>query len=71
MEVIKEEKDMSPRKATTKAAAAEVKEAVKATPVTTEDKKTETSAKKAPVKRAAAKKETAAAKKIADIQKWS
>ena len=49
---------MSPRKTTTKAAAAEVKEAVKATPVTTEDKKTETTAKKAP-----AKKETAAAKK--------
>ena len=54
---------MSPRKTTTKAAAAEVKEAVKATPVTTEDKKTETTAKKAPAKRAAAKKETAAAKK--------
>ena len=47
----------------------EVKEAVKATPVTTEDKKTETSAKKAPVKRAAAKKETAAAKKTTAAKK--
>ena len=42
---------------------------MKATPVTTEDKKTEISAKKAPVKRAAAKKETAAAKKTTAAKK--
>lgn len=59
---------MSPRKATTKAAA-EVKAAVKATPVTTEDNKTETTVKKAPAKAAAVKKETTTAKKTTAVKK--